>query len=231
MKDILGGTLPLICALFLAGTAPGDSCWTSIQPGGDLGFGFRIQAEVQGPDDQGVTAFTYHIFRIDQGQITYRAPSHLSIQFGCDGQGAADLVIGGPGGIRLSGETASACELLLAESSGGMNEPGLAAGCRLNGLKINFCAGALVPDGDGISYPDDPDDPVLTITFLALGQPEDGAWLVRGGRKLSGDLGFGATSGRGVSYLTDGGILPVPGCTPVVPTRPVSWGRVKSLYR
>jgi hypothetical protein len=231
MKGILGGTLSVLCALVVVGTATADPCWYSIQSGHDLGFDFIIQAEVQGPDDRGVTAYTYHIFRVDEGQITYRDPSHFSLEFACDGQAAADLVIGGLGGIRLSGETASVCDLKLADSPFGLEEPGLGTDCRLNGLKITFCSGALVPDGDGISYPDDPDDPVLTIRFLALGKAQDGAWFAKGGRKLTGDLGFGSSAGRAVSFLTDGGGLPVPGCTPVVPVESVSWGRVKSLYR
>ncbi len=231
MRGILGGTLPVLCVLVLAGAAAGDTCWDSVQEGHDLGFDFVIQADVQGPGTQGVAAYTYKIYRVDQGQITYRDPSHLSIQFACDGQGAADLVIGGLAGLLVSGAPGAACELELADDPQGMAEPGLGSGCRVNGLKITLCSGALVPDGDGISYPADPDDPVLVIRFLALGGSQDGEWVVKGGRKLDGDLGFGSSSHRDVVFLTDGGGLPVPGCIPVVPVEAVSWGRVKSLYR
>jgi len=210
--------------------ASADSCWDGVTEQQEVGFDFRVVAEVVGPDAHGAYTYTYRLFRVDQGRITYRDPSHVSIRFGCDAEAAESIILGGDSGILLGGESESVCEVEVADDGYGFNEPGLGQDCHTNGIKFGFCEEELVPDGDGVSYPDDPDDPVLVISFQSLAPPTEGLWFAKGGRKLSGSVG--QSGGKpAVTFLTDGGPLRVPACRPPVPVEAMSWSRVKQLYR
>ncbi len=229
LKRLSGVFIVLLSVPFLAGSASAAGCWDSVTPQQDLGFDYAVDAVVQGPDFDGIYIYTYRIYRLDQGAITYRDPSHVSLNFGCDSEPAWSLIIGGAQGLLITGDAAHACQVEVATDPAGFAEPGLDRGCRTNGIKIEFCDGALEPDGDGVSYPDDPDDPVLTIQFQSLADPSDGHWLVKGGRKFTG--GWGSQLPGSTTFLTDGGTVPVPGCRPPLPVEAVSWSHLKQIYR
>ena len=230
LRRIVTAALAAAGLLIIYSPAFADSCWDGVTEEHEVGFDFRVLADVQGPDIHGVYTYTYRLFRVDQGRITYRDPSHISIRFGCEAEAAKSIILGGDGGITLGGESGSVCAVEVAGDGYGFNEPGLSQDCHTNGIKFEFCNGALEPDGDGVSYPDDPDDPVLVVSFQSLAPPTDGLWFVKGGRKLSGSVGQSGVKPP-VTFLTDGGSLPVPACRPPVPVEAVSWSRVKQMYR
>jgi hypothetical protein len=216
--------------LIIYSPASADSCWDGVTEEHEVGFDFRVLADVQGPDILGVYTYTYRLFRVDQGRITYRDPSHISIRFECDAEAARSIILGGDDGITLDGESESVCAMEVAEDAYGFNEPGLSEDCHTNGIKFEFCEEGLVPDGDGVSYPADPDDPVLVVSFRSVAPPAEGLWFVKGGRKLTGSVGQGSEKPP-VTFLTDGGSLRVPACRPPVPVEAMSWSRLKQTYR
>ncbi len=231
----LGGAVLLLFYIMVPSPAAASDCWDSVIEQHETGFDFVIESEVTGPGAGGAYTYTYRLYRIDQGSVTYRDPSHFTIRFACDSETAEGLIIGGTSGITISGQDGYVEVLEVADSPFGFAEPGLGPDCTTNGIKLEFSDGVLQPDGDGISYPDDPDDPVLVITFSSLAGPEDGQWLVKGGRLLS------TTSAKGpvrspvkpqleVQYLTDGGDVLVPGCRPPVAVERSSWGTLKQIY-
>ncbi len=231
LKRMTTVLLTALVALIGVRAAYAGSCWDPVQEGHETGFDFAVQDSVSGPDSHGVYTYRYRVHRIDQGSVTYRDPSHLAIEFGCDAEAASEILLGGPSAIVMTGAGDKVCETEVAYDPAGFEEPGLGGGCRANGIKLTFCDGALVPDGDGVSYPDDPDDPVLVITFRSLSPPTYGEWFMKGGRLFSPIFGTFGGARRDVEYLTDGGLLRVPGCRPPTPTFPVSWSRLKQLYR
>lgn len=217
------GLLGLVLVLGSVGLAHAE-CWEGVEEQQEIGFDFVIESEVTGPDGNGVYTYTYILYRIDQGDVTYRDPSHFTIRFACEDEAASALVLGGVDGILIWGEPNAHIDEL-ADDPYGFAEPGLEDGCRANGLKIEFDDDALVPDGDGISYPDDPDDPVLMVQFTSLAAPVEDHWLVKGGRMKRTEMN------DGVKFLTDGGTLLVPSCRPPVPVQDTSWGAIKNLYQ
>ncbi len=229
-RRIVTAALAAVGFLIVYAPAFADSCWDGVTEQHEIGFDFRVLSDVQGPDIQGVFIYTYRLFRVDQGPITYRDPSHITLRFGCEAEAARSIILGGAAGVTLGGEAGSVCAMEVAADGRGFNEPGLGQDCHTNGIKLELCNGALEPDGDGVSYPNDPGDPVLTISFRSLAPPADGLWFVKGGRKLSGSVGQGGGKPP-VTFLTDGGGARVPACRPPVPVETMSWSRVKQMYR
>ncbi len=230
LRRIILAALAAAGLLIIYSPAFADSCWDGVAEQQDVGFDFGVISDVQGPDIHGLYTYTYRLYRVDQGRITYRDPSHISIRFECEGEAASSIILDGDSGITLGGESESVCSLEVAEDSYGFNEPGLGQDCHTNGMKVGFCEGGLVPDGDGVSYPTDPDDPVLIVSFKSVAPPTEGLWFVKGGRDLSGAVGKNGTKPL-VRFLTDGGGIRVPACRPPVPVEATSWSRVKQMYR
>ena len=227
-----GGILFLLFMLVLVQpVTAGEDCWITALEKHEMGFDFVVESGVGGPDVNGAYLYTYTLYRIDQGDVTYRDPSHFTLKLACESEPATVLIVDGEAGIHLSGAVDAVTSIEVADSPFGMAEPGFGKDCRTNGIKLEFADGALEPDGDGISYPDDPDDPVLVISFASLGPPEEGYWFVKGGRNLTGSGGWDAgPPGDDVIFLSDGGTAIVPDCRPPVPVLPTSWGMLKQRY-
>ncbi len=230
-RILFAAALVATTLLFLVSSpALAASCWDGATEEQEIGFDFLVLGEVQGPDDRGIYTYSYALYRVDQGGITYRSPSHVSILFGCEGEAASGLILGGVSGISLGGASSAVCSTEVAMDASGFNEPGLGDSCPTNGFKLEFCDEVPAPDGDGSSFPDDPNDPVLTISFRSLASPVEGAWFLQGGRNLVGSVVPGSEKPP-VTFLTDGGKLLVPSCLPPLPAESASWGRVKQMYR
>jgi hypothetical protein len=230
LTRFLGGTVILLYCLLPLPAGAAD-CWDAVSDQHETGFDFVLESAVTGPSAGGGYTYTYRLYRIDQGSVTYRDPSHFTIRFACDSETALGLIVGGMNGITFSGDDEHVRLVEVSDSPFGFAEPGLGQGCRTNGIKIHFSSGALKPDGDGVSYPADSDDPVLVISFLSLAGPKDGQFFVKGGRKL--DPNPGDDTGKPdhpVEYLTDGGDAAVPGCRPPVAVHRSSWGVLKQIY-
>lgn len=217
---VAAGIFLLFGQVFAYGPPP---CWETVEPQNVAGFDFEVTSVVQGPDKSGMYIYTYTVYRIDTGRnVIYRDISHFSFWFPC-GPAAERAVINGIYGITMTCTDAGHCPMIEMGDTGGMAEPVMDKSCKkFWGFKIEECTDTeekmfLLPNLNGVSYPDDPYDPYCTITFKSGMEPEWGKWLVKGGDGKSG--------------LYDSGLIKVPTCIHAVDAGNMTWGEVKTMYR
>jgi hypothetical protein len=219
MLVVVVGVCAILGQAFAYGPPP---CWQTVTPQNVPGFDFEITSVVQGPDKSGLYAYTYTIYRLDQGFVIYRDLSHISFWFPC-GPAAEKSVLNGIYGITVTCTDAGSCPKTEMGGTNGMAEPVMDKDCKFFwGFKLDECKDTeeklfLMPNLNEISFPQDPYDPSCTITFKSRTAPAWGKWLVKGGDGKSG--------------LYDAGDIRVPNCVPAVDVGNMTWGAIKVIYR
>jgi hypothetical protein len=215
MLLVVVGTCVLFGQALACGALP---CWNTVTPQNVVGFDFEITSVVQGPDKSGLYTYTYTIYRLDQGFVCYNRVSHISFWFPC-GPAAERGVLNGVPGITVSCRWGD-CSAIEMGKTNGMSEATMSPACRLFwGFRLDQCGDDdfLLPNFNGVSYPQDRGDPYCTITFRSRSAPEWGKWFVKGGCEKS--------------RLYDAGDIKVPTCIPAVDVGNMTWGAIKVIYR